>query len=160
MGSPVPSSYLDPIFSGHSLCCPWSTYYCHHAPRHGTLDGVAFRVLQIQLFRRRHRASISCKAELGDTSVISLRKCLHLVHQRPYSVNPNEHSADSKSCLPQKPEQGKVLCILHSKATWLHFLPAWGLQIRAEKWRKPMFGPRELPALRTASEIYLGCSRE
>lgn len=56
---------------------------------------------------RRYRAWISCKAELGDTSGTDLRKCLPLVHQRPYSINQKEHSTDSDGCLEQKTGTGQ-----------------------------------------------------
>lgn len=59
------------------------------------------------------------------------------------------------AALNKKQEQGKVLCILYNKAAWLNLLPVWGLQMQAEKWRNPVAGPRELPALRIALEIYL-----
>lgn len=104
MGSPVCSSCLDPVFSWHSLHRPWSTYYCNRASSRGTLDGVAFRVCSSN---RRYRAWISCKAELGDTSGTDLRKCLHLVHQRPYSINQNERGTDSNGCLEQKTGTGQ-----------------------------------------------------
>lgn len=60
---------------------------------------------------RRYRAWISCKAELGDTRGVDLRKCLHPVHQRPYSINQIECSTDSNGC----PEQitGTVQSTVH-----------------------------------------------
>lgn len=56
---------------------------------------------------RRYRAWISCKAELGDTSGTYLRKCLHLVHQRPYSINQMNPAQTAMAALNKKTGTGK-----------------------------------------------------
>lgn len=102
------------------------------------------------------KAWISCKAELGDTSGIDLRKCLHLLHQRPYSINQSEHSTDSDGCPEQKTGTGQSTGHPVQQSHGLSLLPARGLQARAREGRKSMLGPRELPAL----EMPLCCRRK
>lgn len=109
---------------------------------------------------RRYRAWISCKAELGDTRGVDLRKCLHPVHQRPYSINQIECSTDSNGCAEQitGTAQSTVHPIQQSCVAQLTASARSANESR--KMEKTPLGPWELPAFRTALEIHLGCSKK